>query len=65
MYNTQTSHDLAQVQISLDNNVKWSGHFPYLFINRLKMTWDKLICGAIWICGCHKSNYIAGKIYAK
>ncbi len=48
IYHTPTNHDLAQVQISLGNNVKWSGHFPYLFINRLKM---KFICGAIWICG--------------
>ncbi len=37
MYNTPTNHDLAQVQISLDNNVMWS-HFPFLFINWLKIT---------------------------
>ncbi len=53
MYNTPINHDLTQVQISLDNNVKWSGHFLFLFINLLKIAWDrdKLICGAIWICG--------------
>ncbi len=27
--------------ISLDNNVKWSSHFPFLFINRLKIAWDR------------------------
>ncbi len=50
---------LGQVQISLDNNVKWSNHFPFLFINRLlKIAWERhksfvetLICGVIWICG--------------
>ncbi len=52
MYNTPTNHDLAQVQILLDNNVKWSSHFPYLIINWLKIAWpDELICGVIWICG--------------
>ncbi len=40
----QTNHDLAQeVQISSDKDVKWSGYFPFLFINRLNITWtDKL-----------------------
>ncbi len=58
IYFTPTNHDLGQVQISLDNNVKWSNHFPFLFINRLKIAWERhksfvetLICGAIWICG--------------
>ncbi len=66
MYNTPTNHDLAQVQISLDN--KWSGHFPYLFINRLKITWDRQ---ALWsdldlrFVSFYKSNYIAEKMFAK
>ncbi len=33
----------AQVQISLDNKVKWSSHFLFLFINRLKITWDRRV----------------------
>ncbi len=41
MYNAPTNHDLAQVQISLDNNVKCSGHSPFLFINRLKSALDR------------------------
>ncbi len=40
-YNTPTNHDLAQVEISLNNNLKWIGHFPFLFINRLKITWER------------------------
>ncbi len=36
----QTNHDLAQeVQISSDKYVKWSGYFPFSFINRLNITW--------------------------
>ncbi len=41
MYNTPTNHDMAQVQISLDNNVKWSSQFPFLFINWLKIACDR------------------------
>ncbi len=69
MYNTPSNHDLAQVQISLDNKVKWSGHFPFLFINRLKITWDRRAC--LWndldlrFVSFYKSNYIAEKMDAK
>ncbi len=69
MYNTQTNNDLAQVQISLDNNVKWSSHFPFLFINRLKMTWERR--AYLWsdldlrFVSFYKSNYIAEKMDAK
>ncbi len=48
--------NLAQVQISLDNNVKWSSHFLFLFINRLEITcdrrvylWSDLDLAFIWI----------------
>ncbi len=42
VYNTPTNHDLAQeVHISLEQYVKWSGYFLFLFINRLKITWDR------------------------
>lgn len=55
MYNTQTIHDLAQVvQISLDNNLKWSGHFlSYTVHQSVENYMDRraYICGAIWICG--------------
>ncbi len=63
MYNTSTNHDLAQVQISLDNNVKWSSHFPFLFINPLKITWERR--AYLWsdldlrFVSFYKSNYIA------
>ncbi len=69
MYNTLTNHDLAQVQISLDKNVKWCGHFPFLFRNRLKMTWDRQ--AYLWsnldlrFVSFYKSNYIAEKMDAK
>ncbi len=65
---TQTNHDLAQVQNSLDNTVKWRGHFPF-FINRLKMTWDRR--AYLWrdldlqFVSFYKSNYIAEKIDAQ
>ncbi len=66
IYHTPTNHDLAQVQISLGNNVIWGGHFPYLFINRLKMTWDRQ--AYLWsdldlrFVSFYKSTYIAGNI---
>ncbi len=64
---TPTNHHLAQVQISLDNNVKWSGHFPYL--NRLKITWDRQAYSwsdlNLWFVSFYKSNYIAEKIDAE
>ncbi len=49
--------------------VKWSGYFPFLFINRLKITWDRQ--AYLWsdldllFVSLYKSNYIAGKMYAK
>ncbi len=55
--------------ISLDNNVKWSSHFPFLFINRLKITWDRQ--AYLWsdldlrFVLFYKSNYIAEKMDAK
>ncbi len=70
MYNTPTNHDLAQeVQTSLDNNVRWSSHFPLLFINRWKITWDRQ--AYLWsdldlrFVSFYKSNDIAEKMYAK
>ncbi len=42
------------VSVALNNNVKWSGHFPFLFITQLKIRLhgrEEFICGAIWICG--------------
>ncbi len=69
MYNTPTSHDLAQVQISLDNNVKWSSNFPFLFINRLEIAWDRW--AYLWsdldlrFVSFYKSNYIAEDMDAK
>ncbi len=47
----------------------WSGHFPFLFINREKMTWDRW--AYLWsdldlrFVSCYKSNYIAEKMDAK
>ncbi len=49
--------------------MKWSGHFPFLFINRLKMTWDRQ--AYLWsdldlrFVSFYKSNYIAEKMDAK
>ncbi len=70
MYNnTPINHDLTQVQMSLDNNVKWSGHFLFLFINLLKIAWDSR--AYLWsdldlrFVSFYKSNYIAEKMYAK
>ncbi len=69
MYNTPTNHDLAQVLISLDKNVKKCGNFPFLFRNRLKMTWDRQ--AYLWsnldlrFVSFYKSNYIAEKMDAK
>ncbi len=69
MYNTPTNHDLAQVQISLDNNVKCSGHFQFLFINRLKSALDRRVY--LWsdldlrFVSFYKSNDIAEKIDVK
>ncbi len=69
MYSTLTNHDLAQVQISLDNNVKWSGHFPYLLIDWLKLKLDRQ--AYLWsdlelrFVSFYKSNYIAEKMDAK
>ncbi len=69
MYNTPNNHDLAQVQISLDNNVKWSSYFSFLFINRLKMTWERR--AYLWsdldlrFVSFYKSNCIAEKMDAK
>ncbi len=69
MYNTPTNHDLAQVQISLDNNVKWSSHFQFLFINRLKTTWERR--AYLWIdldlrsVSFYKSNYITKEMDVK
>ncbi len=69
MYSTLTNHDLAQVQISLDNNVKWSGHFPYLLIDWLKLKLDRQ--ANFWsdldlrFVSFYKSNYIAEKMDAK
>ncbi len=46
--------------------MKWSGNFPFLFINRLKMTWDRQ--AYLWrdldlrFVSFYKSNYIAEKI---
>ncbi len=58
-------YDLAQVQISLDNNVKRS--FSVLIHKSVENDMDQLICGAIWICALShfiKSNYIAEKMDA-
>ncbi len=69
MYSTLTNHDLAQVQISLDNNVKWSGHFPYLLIDWLKLKLDRQ--AYLWsdlelrFVSFYKSNDIAEKMDAK
>ncbi len=55
--------------ISLDNYVKWSSHFLFLFINRLKITWDQR--AYLWsyldlrFVSFYKSNYIAKKIDAE
>ncbi len=54
--------------MSLDN-VKWSGYFQFLFINRLKITWDRR--AYLWsdldlgFVSFYKSNYIAEKIDAE
>ncbi len=45
---TPTNHDLAQVQISLDNNVERS--FSVLIHKSVGNDMGQLICGAIWIC---------------
>ncbi len=67
---TPSNHDLAQeVQHFIEQYVKWSSYFPFLFINRLKMTWDWR--AYLWsdldlrFVSFYKSNYIAGKMYAK
>ncbi len=75
MYNTPTDHDLAQVQISLHNNVQCRSHFSFLFINRLKIAWDsRAYLWRIWICVCLiyrlkllilQANYIAEEMDAK
>ncbi len=67
MYNTPTNHDLAQVQISLDKNVKWS--FSVLIhksvendIDRPVYLWSNL---DLRFVSFYKSNYIAEKMDAK
>ncbi len=67
MYNTPTNHDLAQVQISLDKNVKWS--FSVLihksvenYMDRQAYLWSNLDLRFI---SFYKSNYIAEKMDAK
>ncbi len=70
MYNTPTNHDLPQVQISLDKyELELSRHFPFLFINRLKMTWERR--AYLWsdtdllFVSFYKSNYVAEEMDAK
>ncbi len=67
MYNTPTNHDLAQVQISLDKNVKWS-FFDLIHksvenhMDRQAYLWSNL---DLRFVSFYKPNYIAEKMYAK
>ncbi len=65
LYDTPTNHDLAQVQISLDNNVERS--FSILIHKSVKNDMDRraYLWSDLRFVSFYKSKYIAEKMWEK